>query len=55
MSTILDEAGNLRVATLSVDQFEAMIAGGILPEGAPIELIDGLLVYKDRSATGGIR
>jgi Uma2 family endonuclease len=29
-----------------------MVAAGIVREGDPIELIDGLLVYKDRSATG---
>lgn len=29
-----------------------MIDAGILPEGEPLELIDGLLVYKDRSAAG---
>jgi Uma2 family endonuclease len=30
-----------------------MIEQGILPEGAPIELIDGLLVRKDRRDKGG--
>jgi Uma2 family endonuclease len=29
-----------------------MIASGILPEGEPYELVDGLLVRKDRSAAG---
>jgi Uma2 family endonuclease len=29
-----------------------MMEAGILREGEPIELIDGLLVYKDRSAQG---
>lgn len=38
---------------LTVEQYHAMIAGGILPEGAPIELIDGLLVRKDRRDQGG--
>ena len=29
-----------------------MIKAGIVQEGAPIELIDGVLVHKDRSASG---
>ncbi|MBI4563637.1 MAG: Uma2 family endonuclease [Planctomycetes bacterium] len=51
---ILDEPlARLNVARLTVDQYEAMIAQGILREGEPIELIDGLLVFKDRTASGG--
>lgn len=54
MTTILDEsAGRLQIAPLTVEQYEAMIAQGILPEGEPIELIDGLLVLKDRASAGG--
>lgn len=34
---------------LSVEQYHRMIETGVLPEGSPIELIDGFLVYKDRS------
>jgi Uma2 family endonuclease len=37
---------------LSVDQYHQMIERGILEEGAPIELLDGRLEWKDRSATG---
>ncbi len=37
---------------LRVRQYHAMIANGILPEGAPYELLDGYLVRKDRSAAG---
>jgi hypothetical protein len=33
---------------LTVEQYHEMTRLGILPEGAPIELLDGLLVYKDR-------
>lgn len=33
---------------LTVQQYHAMIASGILREGAPVELIEGLLVRKDR-------
>ena len=40
-------------APLTVQQFHAMIAQGILEEGAAIELIDGLLVRKDRRDAGG--
>jgi hypothetical protein len=37
---------------LTVDQYHGMIATGILPEGEPIELLDGFLVRKDRSRCG---
>jgi Uma2 family endonuclease len=33
---------------LSIDQYQRMIAAGIIPEGAPIELLEGFLVAKDR-------
>lgn len=38
---------------LTVEQYHRMIEAQILHDGAPIELIDGLLVHKDRSGTGG--
>ena len=38
---------------INVEQYHQMIRLGILPEGIPVELIDGLLVWKDRSARGG--
>jgi Uma2 family endonuclease len=41
-----------RIAPLTVDQVHAMLRAGILQEGTPIELIDGQLVYKNRSAAG---
>jgi hypothetical protein len=41
-----------RIARLTIDQVHAMIETGIVHEGAPIELIDGVLVHKDRSASG---
>ena len=41
-----------RIARFTVDQVEGMLEAGILPDGAPIELIDGVLVYKDRSDSG---
>ena len=37
---------------ITVDQFQQMIHNGIFQSGDPIELIDGLLVRKDRSARG---
>jgi Uma2 family endonuclease len=37
---------------LTVDQYHRMIETGILPEGKPIELLDGYLVRKDRSSRG---
>lgn len=51
--TILEETmGRVRVAPLKVEQYEAMIDRGILSEGEPIELLDGLLVWKDRAKAG---
>ena len=49
MTTPVAEA---RIARLTVDQVHAMIKAGIVHEGASIELIDGVLVHKDRSASG---
>jgi Uma2 family endonuclease len=37
---------------LEIVQYHRMIADGILPEGEPVELLDGYLVRKDRSAAG---
>jgi Uma2 family endonuclease len=37
---------------LTVDQFHRMIQAGILRDGAPVELIDGVLVTKDCGAEG---
>src|SRR5260370_16172034 len=41
------------IVPLTVEQLSGMIDAGIVPDGAPIELIDRILVYKDRSAAGG--
>jgi hypothetical protein len=41
-----------RVARITVEQYHQMAEARILREGEPIELIDGMLVYKDRSAGG---
>jgi hypothetical protein len=40
---------------LTVEQFHRMLDLGILREGTPLELIDGLFVRKDRSDAGGDR
>ena len=41
------------VYRLTTEQYHAMTEAGILPEGGPIELLDGLLICKDRSQVGG--
>ncbi|MBI2477220.1 MAG: Uma2 family endonuclease [Planctomycetia bacterium] len=41
------------VCRLNVDQLHQMLAAGVIYDGDPVELIDGLLVYKDRGDTGG--
>jgi Uma2 family endonuclease len=46
-------ASRPEIARLSVTQFHRMIELGILAEGEPIELIDGILVRKDNSDAGG--
>ncbi len=54
--TLVDEFASATSAVLeplSVEQYHAMIRQGILVEGAPIELIDGLLIRKDRRDKGG--
>jgi len=38
----------LAVVPLNVEQYHSMRETGILAEDVPVELIDGLLVYKDR-------
>lgn len=47
-SAFLDETSRPAVVPLSVEQYHSMRETGILDEDAPVELIDGLLVYKDR-------
>ena len=40
------------VVGLTLDPYVRMIKEGILPEGEPIELLDGFLVRKDRAKAG---
>jgi Uma2 family endonuclease len=51
----LDPAEEARPARLSLEQYHLMIEAGVLADGDPIELIDGLLVLKDRAAEGDER
>ncbi len=44
----LVENGTPAVVPITVDQYMKMTALGIFREGAPIELIDGMLLFKDR-------
>lgn len=36
------------IVTLTVEQYHRMLAAGVLGDGEPVELIDGVLVPKDR-------
>jgi len=41
-----------RIGRLTTDQYFRMIESGIIKEGSPYELLDGLIVLKDRSTRG---
>lgn len=41
-----------RPARLSLEQYQRMLEAGVLADGDPVELIDGVLVLKDRAARG---
>lgn len=41
------------VRRINVDELHRMLAQGVIYDGDPVELIDGLLVYKDRRDAGG--
>ena len=51
-ATLESTARRFKLAPLGVEQYEAMVASGILPEEPAVELLDGLLALKDRSAAG---
>ena len=40
------------LVSLTADQYHRLTESGVLPEGSPIELIDGFLVHKDRGDDG---
>lgn len=48
LASDITKATSMVIEPLTVEQYHAMIRQGILVEGAPIELIDGLLIRKDR-------
>jgi Uma2 family endonuclease len=52
--TTLESLGShgMRLFQLSVSQYHKMMEQGILPEGEPFELLNGVVVKKDRSAIG---
>lgn len=52
MANAVDSTAAPRFVRLRVEQLHAMLEAGILVDGEPLELLDGLLVYKDRSAVG---
>jgi Uma2 family endonuclease len=43
---------NAQVLPLTVKQYHKMIKAGLIEDGAPYELLDGVLVRKQRHATG---
>jgi hypothetical protein len=45
--------GRLRLVPLTIEQYHRMINEGILPEDTSVELLDGMLVPKDRGDAGG--
>ena len=53
-NVIGESIGNrLELLPLSVEQYDRMIEEGILPEDTSVELLDGVLVRKDRGDAGG--
>jgi Uma2 family endonuclease len=54
MTTILQEAaaGRARIVPWTVDQYHSAISSGIIAEDTSVELLDGLIVRKDRSKSG---
>jgi len=48
----MEFARDTGMAGVSVDQYHRMIASGEISEGAPIELLDGVMLRKDRSKAG---
>jgi Uma2 family endonuclease len=54
MTTILEEAaaGRARIVPWTVDQYHRAIAAGFVREDTAVELLDGLIVRKDRARAG---
>ena len=47
-AVLAEESTSHELAILTVDQYHRMLETGILADGEPVELLDGLLVVKDR-------
>src|SRR5438874_133331 len=45
-------AGRAKVVGLTIEQYDCLIDQGLLPEDPTTELIEGLIVQKDRSKSG---
>src|SRR5436190_14463477 len=45
-------AGRVQMTPLTVDEYDRLIKSGELPEDPSVELLEGYLVRKDRSAEG---
>lgn len=54
MTTILQEAaaGTTTVMAWTTDRYRSAIAAGIIPEDTAFELLDGLIIRKNRAAAG---
>jgi len=47
-AVLAKESTSHELASFTVDQYHRMLEAGILADGEPVELLDGLLVVKDR-------
>ena len=45
-------ADHAQLAPISIEQYHEMLKHGVLREGAPIELLNGMLVWKNRATAG---
>lgn len=52
LEDLVHERRTEQVVPITVEQYHLLLKNGTLAEGAPIELLDGLLVRKDRAARG---
>ncbi|HEX3530947.1 MAG TPA: Uma2 family endonuclease [Thermoanaerobaculia bacterium] len=48
MNQFVENPDSREIVPLTVEQYHGMLAAGILAEGEPIELLDGLLVLRSR-------
>jgi hypothetical protein len=54
-AVLTGESTPLELADLTVDQYHRMLETDILTDGEPVELLDGLLVVKDRGPAKTLR